>query len=98
MECITLAGLIIRIIYITRALLLIYFYYYAILFNVKSEGFWRDLCRKGGIMSDKKADKFLEAIKAVQEFMDSLTLEHFSMIQSQLESLVKKLGDIASDE
>lgn len=49
-------------------------------------------------MSDKKADKFLEAIKAVQEFMDSLTLEQFSMIQSQLESLVKKLGDIASDE
>lgn len=49
-------------------------------------------------MSDQKADKFTEAIKAVQEFMDSLTLEQFKVVQSQLESLVKKLSDIASDE
>jgi len=49
-------------------------------------------------MSDSKADKFLEAMKAVNEFIDSLTLEQFAVIQSQLEPLVKKLSDIASDE
>lgn len=49
-------------------------------------------------MSDQKPDKFTEAIKAVQDFMDSLTLDQFAVVQSQLETLVKKLGDIASDE
>jgi len=53
---------------------------------------------KEAIMSDSKADKFLEAMKAVNEFIDSLTLEQFAVIQSQLEPLVKKLSDIASDE
>jgi hypothetical protein len=48
-------------------------------------------------MSDKNTDKFLEAIKAVQEFMDSLTLEQFALIQPQLDELVKKLSDLASE-
>lgn len=49
-------------------------------------------------MSEKPDKKFLEAIKAVQEFMDSLTLEQFAVVQSQLEPLVKKLSDLASED